>query len=115
MEGLAMMRAAASIESRTKALLASMWVKNRPLMMERMEKMERVSAALDAGTLAPEMRAEALGLAHKLAGSLGMFGFDEGTRIARELEMLLEVQDAVDAERVGELVRELRGKVFGEV
>ena len=52
-----------------------------------------------------------LDIAHKLAGSLGMYGYDEGTRVARELELLLEGA-APDAERLRELAARLRRAVF---
>ena len=53
--------------------------------------------------------------AHKLAGSLGMYGYDEGTRIAREIEVLLGGEATPDAARLGDLVAELRRAVFPEV
>ncbi len=88
--------------------LAAIWVKTRPLMLERVALLETLTAA----AMTAEMRVEAIGVAHKLAGSLGMFGFHEGTRIAREVEVLLEGDGVVDRPRVSELVRELRGTVF---
>jgi HPt (histidine-containing phosphotransfer) domain-containing protein len=86
---------------KTAALLAELWKKNRPLMLERIGSLE----ALVAGEMTPESRTEAIGLAHKFAGSLGMFGFGEGTRLAREIELLLEGGAGVEAVRglVGKL------------
>ena len=74
---------------KTAALLAKLWVKIQPLVEERLAALDQAAAAAAAGTLADELRKEAAGDAHKLAGSLGMYGYDEGTRVARELEVLL--------------------------
>ena len=48
-----------------------------------------------------------------LAGSLGMYGYDEGTRLARELEQLLD-SGSSDAARIRGLIAELRAAVFPE-
>lgn len=55
------------------------------------------------------MRRGAADTAHKLAGSLGMFGYPKGTEVAREIEQLLESDAVVDAGLLRELVVELRG------
>ena len=60
-----------------------------------------------------QSREEAGGAAHKLAGSLGMYGYVEGTRIAREIEVLLLDEDRTrDLSRLGELAAELRQTIF---
>ncbi len=91
--------------SKTAALLKMMWEKNLPVLRERMGVLERAASASASGTLSEELRVEAAGVAHKLAGSLGMFGYPEGTRVARELEVALGGGETV---RLGELVRALR-------
>jgi HPt (histidine-containing phosphotransfer) domain-containing protein len=98
-------------EDKTAALLAALWVRNRPMVEERLAVLDRAAAAAAGGALGEELRAEAAGNAHKLAGSLGMYGFDEGTRVARELEVLLGVATP-DAARLGELIAELRAAIF---
>ncbi|WP_347566314.1 response regulator [Scytonema sp. UIC 10036] len=58
-----------------------------------------------------ELRLQARSEAHKLAGSLGMFGFEFGSRIARQIEELLEVEVRLIAEQklhLSELVVSLR-------
>jgi HPt (histidine-containing phosphotransfer) domain-containing protein len=96
---------------KTAALLAALWVRIRPLVEERLATLDQAAAAAAAGTLSDGLRAEAAGSAHKLAGSLGMYGYDEGTRIARELEVLLGGANP-DAARLSGLIAELRGAVF---
>jgi HPt (histidine-containing phosphotransfer) domain-containing protein len=103
----------AETDDKTASLLAAMWLRIRPLVEERLVLLERAATAAAAGALTEELRREAGGVAHKLAGSLGMYGYDEGTRIAREMEALLG-EAAPDAARLGSLVAELRRAVFPE-
>ncbi len=63
------------------------------------------------GRLSPMMRRGAADTAHKLAGSLGMFGYPRGTELAREIEQLLENDSVVDAVTLRELVVELRASL----
>jgi HPt (histidine-containing phosphotransfer) domain-containing protein len=96
-------------EDKTAALLSKLWVKIQPIVEERLATLDKAAAA--EGILAEDLRKEAESSAHKLAGSLGMYGYDEGTRVARELEVLLgEVKP--DTARLSALVTELRAAVF---
>ena len=72
----------------TKKLLAQLWEKSLPVLRERLAQLE--AAAEPNRTLSAEARREAANTAHKLAGSLGMFGYPKGTALARELEVLFE-------------------------
>jgi HPt (histidine-containing phosphotransfer) domain-containing protein len=96
---------------KTESLLAAIWVRQRPLIKERLLTLDRAAAAAAAGTLELGLQEEAAGNAHKLAGSLGLYGYDEGTRIARELEVLLGSTNP-DAARVTVLTVELRAVIF---
>ncbi|MBD2437720.1 response regulator [Nostoc sp. FACHB-110] len=51
--------------------------------------LEQYLLALLAGNLDEEQKKQALNEAHKLAGSMGSFGYPEGSRIARAIEHLL--------------------------
>lgn len=51
--------------------------------------LHQAQSALQAGILTQELRDRARQEAHKLAGSLGIFGYPEGSRLAREAEYLL--------------------------
>jgi len=97
-------------EDKTAALLAKLWVKIRPIVEERLATLDKAAAAASAGALGGDLRAEAAGNAHKLAGSLGMYGSDEGTRVARELEVLLG-EAKPDGARLAALIGELRKAV----
>jgi HPt (histidine-containing phosphotransfer) domain-containing protein len=98
-------------QDKTAALLAKLWVKIQPLVEQRLATLDQAAAAATVGTLSGDLRREAAGNAHKLAGSLGMYGYDEGTRVARELELLLG-EAAPDPARLSSLIAELRTAVF---
>jgi DNA-binding response OmpR family regulator len=55
----------------------------------RVEKLAQVGQALHAGTLSADGRDGASQEAHKLAGVLGSFGYEAGSRIAQSIEHLL--------------------------
>ena len=98
-------------EKKTVALLAALWIKIRPMVEERLATLEAAAHAAASGALGEAQRKEASGAAHKLAGSLGMYGYDEGTAVARKIEVLLG-KAAPDAARLRELNAELRRAVF---
>jgi len=89
-------------EDKTAALLQQVWLRNRPMVEERLGRLDRAAAAAAAGTLAEELRKEAAEIAHKFAGSLGMFGYDHGSRVARKIELLIDYP-APDAARLSAL------------
>jgi HPt (histidine-containing phosphotransfer) domain-containing protein len=101
-------------DDETPSLLAALWLRNLPLVEERLALLDRAAAAIADGGLTQELREEASHTAHKLAGSLGMYGYDEGTSIAREIELLLAGDATPDAARFSKLVSELRRAVFPE-
>jgi HPt (histidine-containing phosphotransfer) domain-containing protein len=94
-------------ESKINALLESLWKRGLPLVRERLDLLERASASANAGELSEEVRIEAVEAAHKFSGSLGMFGFDRGTEIARQIEQILSASP-VASSRFAALVRDLR-------
>jgi len=84
----------------TRKMLAALWERSLPVLRERCALLERAATAAQAGTLTLELRAEAMGIAHKLSGSLGMFGYPEGTDFARRIEEHLEAPGPVDPPRL---------------
>jgi HPt (histidine-containing phosphotransfer) domain-containing protein len=95
----------------TRRLLASLWERNLPVLRERLAQLERTTLAAKAGTLTTQLRTEAADTAHKLAGSLGMFGYPEGTEFARRLELHLEEQTPIEPLRLTEDVAALRASL----
>lgn len=100
-------------QDKTAALLAALWEKNRPIIEERLVALDGAAAAAATGSLEDEQRKEGQIAAHKLAGALGMYGYDEGTRIARQLEVLLD-GGAPEAGQLSALIAELRAAIFPE-
>jgi HPt (histidine-containing phosphotransfer) domain-containing protein len=109
-QAISMRQSMSDAKDKTEALLAKLWVRIQPLIEERLSVLDQAAAAASAGTLGEELRKEAAGSAHKLAGSLGMYGYDEGTRVARELEALLGCASP-DTSQLRRLIAELRGAI----
>ncbi|HEY9667096.1 MAG TPA: response regulator [Coleofasciculaceae cyanobacterium] len=57
--------------------------------VEKVVALEQAAIALSEGGLNENMRQSAQHDAHKLAGSLGTFGYPEGSKLARQIEHLL--------------------------
>jgi HPt (histidine-containing phosphotransfer) domain-containing protein len=70
----------------TSAMLALVWTRNRDLLLHRLDSIDALCRQLPGSAADQELRHQASGDAHKLAGSLGMFGLSAGTTAARELE-----------------------------
>lgn len=69
--------------------VAGVWAKYRDQVLARVDVLEAAALGLLEGRLDRDGRREAEREAHKLAGSVGTFGFAEGSRLAREAETLL--------------------------
>jgi HPt (histidine-containing phosphotransfer) domain-containing protein len=72
------------------ALLADLWRRHLPTLRERLDLLDRTAAEASSGILAEASRLEALSVAHKLAGNLGMFGHQHATEIASSMEQILK-------------------------
>lgn len=89
-------------------LLSRIWLQNLPLMRDRVAFLEAAAAEALGGTLSPTRRTEASDIAHKLAGSLGMFGYPAGTDVARIMEQRLEAKQPLDGAEFVSLASQLR-------
>ena len=90
-------------------MLDQLWLKFRPQIEERVAVLQQAAAALAQGNLSPALRAEAHSAAHKLAGSLGTFGLDHGTALAREAETIYQGNPGPEsAVRLVEIVESLK-------
>lgn len=94
--------------AQTKKLLDSLWIRNLPMIKERLLVLDRAAETARSATLTLPLRRDAATTAHKLAGSVGMFGHTEGTLIARQLEILLDAPAEPDSEQLSTLAAELR-------
>jgi HPt (histidine-containing phosphotransfer) domain-containing protein len=78
-------------DEHTKALIAEIWARMRPVVRARLDVLDEAAAAAEAGCLSDAARVEAESTAHKLAGSLGLYGLDAGSACARRIEHRLQV------------------------
>jgi len=89
-------------------VLASLWKKNLPILRERLDLLDRTASLAASGTLPEEPRIEAYSIAHKLTGSLGMFGYQQGTDIARKIEHILKSPTPAELTTLPALAQDLR-------
>jgi HPt (histidine-containing phosphotransfer) domain-containing protein len=105
---MAEIAASGQLAEKTRALLGDLWERSLPMVKARIDLLDQAAESIP---LPEALRIEAMNIAHKLAGSLGMFGFAEGTRISRQLELALDVP-APDSSQLVLLTRQLREQVF---
>ncbi|MBA3327301.1 MAG: Hpt domain-containing protein [Solirubrobacterales bacterium] len=93
------------------AAIMAVWERSREELERRIATLERAVAALLADDLGDALRTSAHSDAHKLAGSLGMFGLAAGSQLAHEVEHKLAGTDALplsEVPRLAQLVGSLR-------
>ena len=98
------------LKTTTLTLVTALWERKRPLMLQRLTVLDQAAEAAAKGDLS-SLCQQALNEAHKLAGSLGVFGFPRGTEIARELEQELE-RGTLEPEQILLLTKQLREALF---
>lgn len=96
---------------KTHKLLATLWSRNLPIVRERLDLLDRAAETARDATLTSPLRRDAAMTAHKLAGSLGMFGYSEGTHIARKLEVLFDDIAPPDPQHIADLASQLRSSL----
>ncbi len=87
-----------TVEQRFNEAIAGLWRQHRGAIAARFNLLQQAAIALEADQLTDGMAQAAAQAAHKLAGVLGMFGRDEGTEVARELETLLSAPQLLVAQ-----------------
>ncbi len=97
----------AKIESR----LASLWQRHLPNLRDRLDSLDRAAAEAASGHLTGPTRLEALAIAHKLSGSLGMFGHHTGTTLASEIEAALQTPTPEALQTLPTLIASLRNSL----
>ncbi|WP_088889020.1 response regulator [Leptolyngbya ohadii] len=95
-----------SPENQARAAAVALWEQFKQPILERIAYLDRAVAALEAGHLPTDLQEDATQAAHKLAGSLAMFGFSAGTQLGRDLEQLLS-SSSPTAAAIKPLVEEL--------
>ena len=95
-----------SIES----ALAVLWKRHRQSSLDSISLIETTTANVLRSQIDPDSITEATSAAHKLAGLLGIFGFDDGSGAALEAEYLLR-QPVIDGRLLAEATMKLRASV----
>jgi DNA-binding response OmpR family regulator len=72
------------------ASITEIWQHTKHLTFEGLIVLEQVISSLVFGIFDAELLKDGIQKAHTLAGSLGMFGFEQGSFSARQIEVLLE-------------------------
>ncbi|MBB4634865.1 response regulator [Longimicrobium terrae] len=99
------------------AAVAGVWQRFREPVLRRVDSLEEAAMGLLEGRLDAETRRAAEREAHKLAGSVGTFGFGEASRLSREAETLLAgpgVLGQADALRLADLAVSIRRELMAE-
>ena len=100
-----------TVQQQAMQAIAAVWERSRGSVMARVGVLEMASLAFQHKLFSEDDRLQTMRDVHQLAGSLGTFGFAEGSRIAFEIERLLDAADHPDLEqgrRFAALVAELR-------
>lgn len=95
-------------EAKVDHLIAELWQKNLPKLRERLDMLDRAASEASSGALGETMRAEALSIAHKLAGNLGMFGYPKGSELASRMEQTLKAPTPETLTALSTLAKQLR-------
>jgi HPt (histidine-containing phosphotransfer) domain-containing protein len=94
--------------------ILKLWERYKQLCMERLSVIEEARTAASSTALDDEVRGKAESAAHKLAGVLGSIGLPEGSKIASEIESLLQPGNSLapgQLSRLSELVANLRSQL----
>ena len=86
------------------------WLQFKDLAFERLAHLESLVVALAENKSTEELQAQAKSSAHKLAGSLGCFGFPKGSKIGKKIELLLghNPLNSEEIEQLDNLTKSLR-------
>jgi CheY-like chemotaxis protein len=83
--------------------LAELWQQSRPIFDERLATLREATAAAQQGALTEALCQRARTEAHRLAGTLGIFGQAHSSELALQIERLFRPGDAGDGARAAEL------------
>jgi diguanylate cyclase (GGDEF)-like protein len=100
------------------ATVAEVWQRTKGITFERIAFLEQVVVALKTDTLTEALCQKAVENTHKLVGSLGMFGFEAGSQLAQQLEMLFEAmleQQTVVPSPIQSTLAPLHGRLNQEI
>ncbi len=91
--------------------ISRVWERTKEKLSHRIATIEQAMMALRQNQLSDELQFAAEREAHKLAGSLGMYGFVQGSRLAQEIEQFFQSKELIDRNQtlhLSELIVALR-------
>jgi len=91
---------AAQNQAQYLAFLNQTWKTTQPNSLEQVTELLQAIATLQTNALTPDQQTHAQQVAHKLAGTLSLFGLQKAVHLARQLEHWLGSQDALPANQV---------------
>lgn len=98
-----------SVIQQARQAVAELWARFRPRIMESLGVLEQAMEALEEHRLSDSLRLKAEQEAHKLAGSLGTFGFAQCTPLARAIELHFQPDAPMTTTDVADLRENLAG------
>ena len=84
-------------------VLTTAWEKYQRKSSQQLVNLESVIKALQKGNLDTSDRLNAIATAHSLAENLGVFGFEGGSQLAKEIEQLLQRDLGRDSQQIIQL------------
>ena len=89
--------------------VSQIWQRTKGSTLERLDSLQQMIYFLQSGTLDQDLLQRVSHSAHKLAGSLGTFGFPTASRLAQQLETLLQskLPQEVLAQKAQQLITSL--------
>lgn len=90
------------------ARLAELWRKSLPTTLERAAALRAACEALGRNPADAEARSAGREAAHKLSGSLGVFGLPRGTELAAAMEEVLKSAEPLTLQGVATLAEQAR-------
>lgn len=96
------------LQQQVKSSVSKLWEKFKGTFTAQVEVIEQATQALSEGRLTVELQQKAKQEAHRLGGSLGIFGFAEGSKLAKRLEQLLEPEATIGQEQALQILELLR-------
>ncbi|MFN6525918.1 response regulator [Nostoc sp. ChiSLP03a] len=103
-------------QQQTLMAVAEIWQRFQKRVDEQVRVLEEAIATLNQNSLNPDLRSLAVKEAHTLAGSLGTFGLPLGSKLARNIELLLSSGQTLSQSEISNLeswVKLLRQEIDG--
>ncbi len=104
-------------KQQTQAALAELWTRSEGKINQRLAILEQAVSALLDNRETSKLQQQAQHAAHKLAGSLGVFGFTLGSNIAKQIEEKLQTTENLDDNeklQIAELIKTLKLVLFSD-